>query len=498
MVSAGSEATCAAKYRGGMADQPRDDSADDGDDRTPQNPFAGTPFEQVFSGLAGGDMSGLHAIFGQLQRMLAPHEGAVNWELARDLARNVVAQQPDRSPDGGDVSRLQDTARLAQHWLDQATDIPASSGTVAAWSRAEWVEKSLPLWQQLVEPIAESVVQAIGKAMPAEAQAMAGPMLGMLTQVGGAMFSQQVGQAVGALSGDVVSATDLGIPVAADGVPAVVIDNAAGFAEGLGVDESDVMLYLVLRECAHQRLYAHAPWLREHVVSAIREYGAGITIDAAGIEEKMRSLDPSNVEAMQQAMSGGLFDLERTAAQESALTRLETALALVEGWVDEVVAQAAEKAMPQANALREAARRRRATGGPAEATFAALVGLELRPRRLRDAAALWGALRAGEGPEGRDAVWAHPDLLPTPADLDDPLGFAERMRAGQVDVESAEFDAALSALLNEAGAPAASGEPAEGEDAQTDGETGADASPEAADRDEDGNPGRDAGRPDRE
>ena len=50
----------------------------------------------------------------------------------------------------------------------------------------------------------------------------------------------------------------------------------------------------------------------------------------------------------------------------------------------------------------EAVRRRRAAGGPAEQTFAALVGLELRPRRLRDAANLWAALRGQRRRGGRD------------------------------------------------------------------------------------------------
>ncbi|MBA2561080.1 MAG: zinc-dependent metalloprotease [Propionibacteriales bacterium] len=433
-----------------MADLPRDssDSADE-PDRTPQNPFAGTPFEQIFSSITGGDPAGLQAMFGQLQRMFAPHDGAVNWELARDVARQVVAQEPDRSPDSADVARVQDAARLAEHWLDGATDFPATSSTVAAWSRAEWVEASMPAWQQLVEPVAESVVAAMGKAIPAEALAMAGPMLGMLNQIGSAMFSQQIGQAVGGLSQEVVSATDVGFAVGTDPRPAIVLRNAQEFGAGLGVDESDVLLYLVLRECAHQRLYAQAPWLREHLFSAIEDYGRGISIDTSAIEQQMRSIDPSNMEAIQEALSGGLFDLEHSPAQQSALTRLETTLALIEGWVDEVVSQATEKAMPQAQALREAVRRRRASGGPAEATFAALVGLELRPRRLRDAAALWGALRAGEGAAGRDAVWAHPDLLPQASDLDDPLAFAERTReADEIDVDSAEFDAQLTALLD--------------------------------------------------
>ncbi|MEP6665522.1 MAG: zinc-dependent metalloprotease [Nocardioidaceae bacterium] len=443
-----------------MADLPPDRPSDDGDDRADEtgenrepaspNPFAGTPFEQLFAGLAGGDTSGLQAMFGQLQRMFAPHEGAVNWDFSRDLARQLVAQSPDRSPDVGDVARLQDVARLAEHWLDGVTDLPATSSTVVAWSRAEWVEASMPVWRRLVEPIAESVVAAIGQALPAEAKAMAGAMLGMLNQIGGAMFSQQVGQAVGALSQEVISATDIGIPIGDEGRPAIVLSNAAEFASGLGIEESDVLLYLVLRECAHQRLFLNGPWLREHLYAAIEEYGRGITIDTAKVEESIQGLDPNNMEAIQEALTGGLFDLDHTPAQQAALTRLETALALVEGWVDEVVGQATEKAMPQAQALREAVRRRRASGGPAEATFAALVGLELRPRRLRDASALWGALRSAEGAAARDGVWAHPDLLPTAADLDDPLAFAERTReADKIDIASEDFDAALSALLDE-------------------------------------------------
>src|SRR5581483_5504352 len=127
--------------------------------------------------------------------------------------------------------------------------------------------------------------------------------------------------------------------------------------------------------------------------------------------------------------------------QEAALRRLETLLALVEGWVDAVVAAAASDRMPGADALREASRRRRATGGPAEQTFATLVGLELRPRRLRAAAALWWAVTAKRGVSGRDAIWSHPDLLPTADDLDDPLGFGEAEEPFTAPDDLSELDA---------------------------------------------------------
>jgi putative hydrolase len=124
-----------------------------------------------------------------------------------------------------------------------------------------------------------------------------------------------------------------------------------------------------------------------------------------------------------------LFEPETTPDQQAALRRLETLLALVEGWVDAVVADAAGQRMPGAQALRETSRRRRASGGPAEQTFATLVGLELRPRRLREAAALWWAVTSKHGVSGRDSLWGHPDLLPGADDLDDPIGFAEAMGA---------------------------------------------------------------------
>jgi putative hydrolase len=422
----------------------------DNPDEESENPFKGTPFEQIFG--AGGGMPDLSALLGQVQAMMAPHEGAVNWTLAGDIARKSVAQQPDPSPDQRQQDAVADAVRLADHWLDEATEFPSGVQSTAAWSRAEWVESTQDVWRRLVEPVAEHVVGAMGEALPAEAKAMAGPLIGILGKVGGAMFGSQVGSALGALATEVLTASDIGLPLGPAGKAALLPANVSAFAEGLDVTEDDVLLYLALREAAHQRLFAHVPWLREHLLSAVADYGSGITIDASAIEEQIRSIDPSNPAAIQEAMEGGLFEPKKTPAQESALTRLETTLALVEGWVDEVVGQATAERMPSAGKMQEAVRRRRAAGGPAEETFAALVGLELRPRRLRDASTLWGSLRARQGIEARDAVWLHPDLLPTADDLDDPLGFREHVES-PTEMSEEDFDEALQKMLDEGGEP---------------------------------------------
>nr|BFE83318.1 hypothetical protein GCM10020093_059190 [Planobispora longispora] len=274
--------------------------------------------------------------------------------------------------------------------------------------------------------------------LPAEAQAMAGPLMGMMKQMGSMMVGQQIGQALGSLAREVVGSTDIGLPLSGDA--ALLPGGVAAFGQGLETPADEIRLYLALREAAHHRLFQHVPWLRAHLLGAVEEYARGITVDVSALEEQLRGLDINNPEQLQQVLSGGaLLKPEETERQKAALARLETALALVEGWVDTVVSGAAGGKLPSAAALAETVRRRRASGGPAEQTFATLVGLELRPRRLREAAALWRALEADRGIDGRDAVWNHPDLMPTADDLDDP----ERFVRGEPEFDLSGLEASL-------------------------------------------------------
>jgi putative hydrolase len=264
-----------------------------------------------------------------------------------------------------------------------------------------------------------------------------------------------VGQAVGTLAREVFGATDIGLPLLGTPEPVLLPHNVEEFGEGLDVPADELRLFLALREAAATRLVTHVPWLRSHLLGAVEAYARGITIDTAQLEEAVRSVDPTDPAALQAALSGGVFGPQTTAEQQAALDRLETSLALVEGWVDEVSAAAALAHLPHAVALREMMRRRRAAGGPAEQTLATLVGLQLRPRRLRDAATLWAVIAAELGQSGRDAVWTHPDLMPTAADLDDPAGYATRRH--EADAESADLDRALAEILGEGPRPPTDG-----------------------------------------
>ncbi len=410
------------------------------------------------------------AIMGaQLKSMLSGDGDAdpFNVELANDVARKSVAAEGDSIVGAVARREIEQAVEVANLWVDAVTDLPAPAGAVHAWSRAEWVDQTMPMWRELVEPVAAGVSTAVVAAMrsqmgqlgsaedlasmpglPAgmDPSALMGQVEPMLARMSATMFGVQVGQAVGALAGTLVSGTDVGLPLVPGHGTALLPANIAAFAEGLEVDLAEVRLYLAVREAARVRLFAEVPWLGPQLVAAVQAYARDISIDTEGIESALQSIDPSDPEAMQSALSNSLFTPEPSAAQRAALVQLETHLALVEGWVAVVADRATSKHLPHPAALDEAVRRQRASAGPAGQVFSQLVGLELHPRRLRDAANLWAALESRGGASARDSAWAHPDLAPTAADLDDPLGYVDRfMSRGTRDA----MDDALDALLAE-------------------------------------------------
>jgi putative hydrolase len=414
-------------------------------DRDPERrggdqPGGGDPFGlgALFGGIAGGgspeDVLGKMPLFAELQKLMNWSGGPVNWDLARQGAISQLAagHQPTSE---GERTAVAEALRLADLWLDQVTELPSGIERTAAWSRVDWVEQTLPAWGALIDPLAERVVGAMTSALPQEAAMSFGPVAGIMGRMGGLMFGAQVGSALGKLADEVVTSTDVGLPLAPAGTAVLVPQNVTDFASGLDRPADEVRLFLALREAASQRLFAHVPWLRQQLQDAVHAYARGITIDREAIERGLNEamagggIDPNDPESIQRLLGSGVLEPEETPEQQMALRRLETLLALVEGWVDTVVAAAAADRLPGHGALAETMRRRRASGGPAEQTFATLVGLELRPRRLRDAATVWGAMTQQHGADARDRLWSHPDLLPTSDDLDEPLDFVARQGA---------------------------------------------------------------------
>ncbi|HRP99745.1 MAG TPA: zinc-dependent metalloprotease [Terrimesophilobacter sp.] len=402
----------------------------------------------------GGDPAVIQQLIAQFQNALQNTDGDINWDLARDHA--TAFAERGRTPSlPHERDALLGALHIAALWLDEATSITELTTEPRLLSRTEWVTETLPVWTQLAEPVAGSIADALTAVLRDHAPEEMGNLIpgasAMFRSVAGTLFAMQLGHVVGQLSTEVVSGGDIGIPLLtgdSSDEAAIVPQNVAAFGEGLDIPSDQIALYLSVRELAHARLFKHARWLRLQILTAITGIMSGTRINEELLEEIAENFDPSDTESLQNAVRNGRLLQPRTETQANASARLETTLALIEGWVD-VVTAAATSRLPSAGAIAETVRRRRASGGPGESAFATLVQLELRPRRLREAAALWQRITDAVGPEARDNLWTHPDLVPDAADIDDPEAFISKLTSPAPEPD--DIDRAIDDLLEDIG-----------------------------------------------
>jgi putative hydrolase len=429
------------------------------------NPEDFEKFLKDFMAGKGGDAAELAAAAGlpndpnliakmveQLQTALGQADnadGSVNWKLATDQAR-TIAREGAHAIDERTRKAIRDALSIGSLWLDEVTSISALTTEPKLLTRELWVADAMPLFEALSAPVANRMSEALAQNLkdnaPEELSAILGNAAGLMRSAGGALFAMQLGQALGKLSAEVLTGGDIGLPIFHDQRAAFVPQNLEIFVNGLEIETDQAYIYLGVRELAHTRLFKHSKWLRDSIVSQVANYAAGITIDNERITEIADDFNPTNTDELKRALETGAFIAARSDEQQMALDRIETMLALIEGWV-EVITEDATKLLPKASSISEAIRRRRATGGPAEQTFGTIVGLELRPRRSREAAEMWRRIGAAVGHEKRDQLWDHPDLLPTSDDIADPSRLIAKLSGNTSQAD--DFDQALRDLLGE-------------------------------------------------
>jgi putative hydrolase len=370
--------------------------------------------------------------------------------IVRDTAKKFTTAQGSSPVGANDVAEIEQAFSIAELWLDEATFFPKSPNTGnVALARTDWVDTTLAGWQTSVEPLAMGLSSAIGELInqasfgegegpetPADEQSAmqipVGMISALLNSFIGSLIATQLGQAIGGLSGKVTGAHDVGLPLVDSAYPTLVPQNIKEWATDLDIPMDEVRIFHALREAAVARLFAHNPWLVLYIRTAITEYGKGINIDLDAIQDQAQrafesgnGFDPSNPESFSIALNEGIFTPQESPAQRAALTKLETVLALIDGWSEEVVAMAAGDRLPNIAALQETLRRRRATSAPAQQLFSSMLGLLVSPRLAREAAVFWKKVRELKDVESRDHIWS--GILPTAEDLLTPESFMKSL-----------------------------------------------------------------------
>jgi putative hydrolase len=380
------------------------------------------------------DPSMLSDLFGQVSAMTGEAGEPVNWKLALDQALELSkkTEKPANSVLEAELETAFDMARL---WLSEATEF-TNPNPPKKLTRSMWAKEAMPLFRELSEPVANSMAAALnenlGNTLPPELSEMLAPAQNFIGNAGASIFAMQLGQAIGKLSSEVLLSGEIGIPLTVR--PGIIAQNLGEFLQDLEIPKSEVLIYLATREMAIASLYNQASWLREQIITQVREFAAGLSVDLSGIEEIASRIDPTDPGSMEQIIEASAMVSPRSPEQEQALERIETVLALIEGWVDATSLEATKR-LPNIQAVVEIFNRKRATSGASAKTFEALLGLEMRPRLRREATLMWQRVVTVIGKNASDDLWSHPDQMPTALEIENPDSLIARIKNGGDDFE---------------------------------------------------------------
>jgi putative hydrolase len=342
----------------------------------------------------------------------------------RETAKKFTSTHGSQPLGTKDVTAINNACEIADIWLNEATLFPANSSTAPrATSRLDWVDTTIQGWHKTMEPLAAGLTSAISHLLdeatsgdpsnqpPIPIEAIAG----LLRSFIGTMIATQLGQAIGAISTSAIGAHDADLPILEPAYPLLIAENIEAWGAETEIAKSEIYLFHALREGAIARLFEHNPWIVSYIRSAIVEYGAGIRIDIDAIQRQAEEAMSQVEQSFTLALDAGIFTPEETPSQKAALSKLETVLALVDGWADEVATLAAGDRLPSITALRELQRRTRATSAPAQQLFKTMLGLEVSPKLTREASAFWSRIRELSDISARDQIWS--GILPTATEL---------------------------------------------------------------------------------
>jgi putative hydrolase len=406
------------------------------DDKDENKAFDPKNFGEIFQQFTGMGLN-LESLIGALT---GQSSATLSRELIRDLSRKFLTAHGEMPLTLTDVAESFEALTLADLWLNEVTIFPAQPiGESSALTRREWIDSTLAGWQELAEPLALGISEAmtimLEENLGGENQGVAGFELPtsaistMMSALMTSMMSTQLGQTIGTLSTTVTGANDVALPLMANHRPFLIPENVRAWGKGLEIPETEVRIFLALREVAAARLFVATPWLRDYIRESIALYGRGIRVDMNAMTEQAEEaissgdFDLNNPESMSKALAGGMFTPEETPTQKGALERLETLLALIEGWIDATVHDAAHERIPSFIRLREAQQRVRATKSPTQLLFATLIGLEVSPRRTREAINFWEQILKIGDLATRDQIWDEALLLPSSEQLTEPESY---------------------------------------------------------------------------
>lgn len=401
------------------------DDPQTGDTPEPEDPFAnlGLPFD-----LSGFDLTAAMRIIG------AP--GPLNWEIARQVAEQVAQEDGADEPVGEDdreelgaLARAAIDPVVAATGFDAVLTLPVQVVDRRAWARRH-LEGLRPVLETLAVTMQDSLATDLDEADDREVEELtsglglplpAGGLREIMGMLGPLLLGAQTGSMIGYLAQYALGAFDLPLPTTDAPTITFVAPNVDRFASEWSLERRDVRFAVAISETtrAAQRTQ---PWVRERLVDIARDYVAAFSLDPHAFEAAFGDLDPTDTDAMARFAQRPdlLLSALRNDEQRTILERNQQFTMVLEGYADLVTEQITQRLLPDAARIHEALRRHHVERGEAGRFVEGMLGIELDRSHYERGHAFCAGVVERAGTDGLNRLWAGPELLPTPNELDAP------------------------------------------------------------------------------
>ena len=405
--------------------------------------------------------------FGDIMKMFMA-DGPLNWQIARQAGLAVSSGgETEPNVDPLERLRLEELLRVADLHVADATGLATSQTgrivSVRAVTRAEWSYYTLDHYRPLFEGLASALTAVPPTPPGAEGRhpssgtgqggagsggggtSGTGPidpsawlfsgadpesgLLGNLPQVLGPFFlGAQAGTLCGNLARQAMGQYELPVPRPVSDEVLMIPSAITTFATDWSLGTDDVRMWVCLSELAHHAVLGR-PHVRARLNELLGEFVRGFRVDPTALSGQLEGLDLGDLSSLPELFNKPelLLGAVTTPAQHDVETRLAALVSAIEGYVDHIVDTVGQRLIGSHGLLTEALRRRRVEATDADQLIRELFGLELsQPAYDRGTHFVRGVLeRAGE--TGLNRLWHSGRELPTPAEIDAPGLWLERI-----------------------------------------------------------------------
>lgn len=364
-------------------------------------------------------------MFGEFAKMLA-NQGPLNWDAARQFAALAAANSASE-PNVDPAVRIQlaDLARILEMHVRDLTGLDTAFPEITPVARGVWAQRTLEAYRPLFTELAVSLGKRPDAGDDADADPMAAMMSGLTQMMAPSLMGMAVGSMVGRMAARTFGQYDLPIP-RNDTTLLVVPANIDQFATDWSLPVDEMRLWVLAQELTGHTLFSIGS-LRDQLAGMVRQYVGAFRPDPSAVADRLSSLELSSAgdptQAMQQLFSDPavLLGAVQSPEQIAQQPRLDAAVAAVVGYVDYLVDSVAVRVIG-GDALRiaEAVRRRRVEVSPDDMFVERLLGLQLTNDQVQRGKQFAGGVVDRIGEAGLTSLFARPDALPTPAEIDAP------------------------------------------------------------------------------